>query len=118
MKLRIKIGKSELEIESNDIKELFAQGGAFTQATKCKLCGSIDLGLEYRKVIAKEGENAGKTFEYYNVKCMDCNGTAQLGEFRGGGMFLKRWEKPQYEQKQEPQQNETMKSWESQRTPF
>lgn len=96
MKLTVKVGNAELEFEGRDYKDVIKDAGAFTQAQKCKLCKSGNIALNYKNVQAKEGENAGKNFEYYEVVCLDCGAKATLGLYQNGGYFLKQWEKQTY----------------------
>ena len=96
MKIKIDIGNSQLEFEVRDIKDIFRETGAFTQIGFCGICKSKNLGLEYRKVKSKNKETEGQEFEYYAVICNDCNSKAHLGEYKGGGFYLKRWEKFDY----------------------
>ena len=93
MKIKIYIGKSQIEFEGRDYKEVSKEASAFSQSTKCHLCKSQNVALDYRYAVAKEGANKGQGFDYYSVKCLDCFGRMQLGQYKTGGWFAKKWEK-------------------------
>ncbi len=81
IKLKTKIGSSDLELEFQDQKELFKRGAVFTCfPSKCSLCGSEDLGLLYRNP---------KEYEYYGVTCKKCEASVNFGMYKKGGFFIK-----------------------------
>lgn len=92
MKIKINIGKSQLEFEGRDYKEVIKEAAAFSQSTKCGLCDSQNVSLDYRYAVAKEGEKKGQGFDYYKIKCLDCGAYTQLGQYKTGGWFAKKWE--------------------------
>lgn len=103
MKIKINIGKSQLEFEGRDFREVSKEAAAFCQSTKCFLCKSQNVAIDYRYVVAKEGKNVGQGFDYYSVKCLDCGGRMQLGQYKTGGWFTKKWEKFEQRQQAQPQ---------------
>ena len=117
MKIKINIGNSQLEFDGRDFKEVAKDASAFSQAKKCMLCNSANISLDYRSVKAKQGQHAGQNFDYYSVKCLDCQGRAQFGQYQTGGWFLKKWEKfePQQNKQSSPQQqsNDALDNFES-----
>ena len=107
MKIKINIGKSQLEIEGSTMPELFKKAAAFTQASNCGLCKSEKIAMNYKKVTAKEGKNAGKTFEFYQMMCMDCKAVMTFGQYNGenGSFFCKDWELYQHGEKSSHEKN-------------
>ena len=98
MKIKLKFGLSVIEIEADSLKDLFKQSSFFSNISKCKMCDSEDLALNYRKVTAKQGDNIGKSFEYYSIKCKSCESEAKLGQNQDGeGLFIKEWIGPEKE---------------------
>lgn len=94
MEINVKIGNTELKFDGKNFEDVIKDAGALSQATQCGLCKSKNLGLDYRCAKGKDGtENAGKSFDYYSIKCLDCTAKAELGEYQTGGFFLKKWEK-------------------------
>jgi hypothetical protein len=102
MKIKINIGKSQLEFEGRDFKEAVKEAAAFSQATNCGMCKSTNVTLDYRYTVAKQGDNAGKGYDYYSVKCLDCGARSHLGEYKTGGFFAKQWEQYVPNQAQNP----------------
>lgn len=96
MNIKIKLGNAQLEFEGRDFKEAVKEASAFSQSTTCLLCKSKNVALDYRYAVAKQGDNVGKGYDYYKVKCLDCNAERQLGQYKEGGFFAKRWEMPEY----------------------
>lgn len=92
MEINVKIGQTELKFDGRSFKDVIKDAGAISQATSCGKCKSKNVALDYRNVKAKEGENAGESFEYYAVRCLDCSAKAELGEYKSGGFYLKQWE--------------------------
>lgn len=93
MEIKINIGKTQLTFDGRDFKEVIKDAGALSQATVCGKCKSTNVALDYRCAKGKEGtENAGKAFDYYAIKCLDCGAKAELGEYQTKGFFLKQWE--------------------------
>jgi len=95
MEIKVKIGAAELTFEGRDFKEAIKEAAVFTQRGKCGACDSARVGLDHRNVKGKEGtEQAGKTFDYYDVTCLDCTAKASISEYRNGGFFFKNeWKK-------------------------
>jgi hypothetical protein len=104
MKIKINIGKAQLEFEGRDYKEVSKEASAFAQATKCGCCQSTNVAIDFHSAVAKKGQNVGQSFDYYAVKCMDCWAKAQLGQFKTGGWFVKKWEKFESNRTQNTQQ--------------
>lgn len=82
-----------IKVESESILECIQKISVFAEVNRCTCCGSGDLYIGYRKVTAKEGKNAGKTFEYYDFTCRSCGAKANLGMFQAGGVFLKEFKR-------------------------
>jgi hypothetical protein len=114
MKIKINIGQAQLEFEGRDYKEVAKEASAFSQLTTCGLCKSHNVSIDYHSAVAKDGDKAGQSFDYYSVKCLDCTARNQLGQYKAGGWFPKKWEiyqqpqqqqrPPQQQQYQQPQQ--------------
>lgn len=91
-----------IKVESESILECIQKISVFAEVKSCTCCGSGDLYIGYRKVTAKEGRNAGKTFEYYDFTCRACGAKANLGMFQAGGVFLKEFKRQEGHQAPEP----------------
>lgn len=90
-----RIGKNQLQIETEGLKPLFMASGFFASIpAKCGHCGSDDLTLNGKK-------NSG--FDFYGVLCRACNHELKFGQRKeDGGLFLKLDEgwQPPYEKGQ------------------
>jgi hypothetical protein len=81
------IGKSLIRFEVDEPKAkdaLFMTGVLASTPDKCTLCNSEDVSLEGNK-------NSGYTF--IKVTCKKCFAQAQLGDYKDGGHFWKKFEK-------------------------
>ncbi len=92
MELTVKkqIGKSVLEvsIEEKSDKDAIAKALIFTQPDVCGLCKSPNVIWESNKATTKDGG----TYTYIKRRCLSCNATSTLGEYKAGGYFWKKWE--------------------------
>jgi transposase-like protein len=74
--------------DAKSIKDDILQVSWLTNAPiVCGLCQSGNITLEGH--VAKD--NKGEEFTYCSYKCQKCNGSATLGEYKKGGMFIKQW---------------------------
>lgn len=82
-----KIGKATLQFSVEGEKEVdtLAKASFYTTAPdKCGLCKSENITLD---------SNKAKGFTFVKIKCLDCNGRANMGQFKdGSGCFWKDWE--------------------------
>jgi len=66
-----------ISLNGTDRKESF-RAGAFwheymTHAGKCGCCGSESTLPTLRSIVAKQGPNAGKRYDYYEARCLNPN---------------------------------------------
>jgi len=74
--LKIKIGKAMLEYQANDMEDIHKFHSYMGMLPEvCDSCQSQNIFLNHRQVIGKEGDKAGKVFNYYGVRCKDCGAT-------------------------------------------
>ncbi|NHZ85786.1 MAG: hypothetical protein GWP19_07885 [Planctomycetia bacterium] len=99
MKVKIKIGNSQLEFEGTEATEVLKDAAAFTQVKSCGICKNDNIALNYRDVTAKQGKNIGKHYDFYEAICLDCRAKMKLGQYLQGGFYAGFWEK------YEPQNN-------------
>ena len=85
MKISHNIGRTTVELESDTIKDAFAQLSTFQEVfgeDKCGKCGSENLRFVVR-------ENDGNA--YYEVRCQECGAKLSFGANKvGGGLFPRR----------------------------
>lgn len=80
--------KMTVEIEG-DIKTIFLEFGKFQEIfdQKCGKCGSDNIHFLVRNAT----DAKGKTYKYYEARCMDCGATLAFGQLEdGSGLFPKR----------------------------
>ena len=80
------IGASTLTFEVEGEKEIDALNKAAAFATmpdQCGMCKSKDVMLD---------SNRAEGFVFIKVKCLSCNARSQMGQFKEGGVFFKKWE--------------------------
>lgn len=91
MKARYTTGKITVEDESNDIKHLVrfiaTAQEIFDADRQCGRCGQPNLRLRVRDV------EAGS---YYEMICLDCRSFLSFGQYKAGGLFVKRGEAPDH----------------------
>jgi hypothetical protein len=78
--------------EEKEIDALFQASTYASMPEKCGLCGSEKVHL---------AGNKAEGYVFVKMLCEECNGRAQLGQFKEGGVFWKSWEK--YEPKPKEQ---------------
>ncbi len=89
MKITIQkqIGRSVVKFETEEAKgrdALFTAGFLSSTPDTCGLCGSKEVNLE---------GNKAKGYTFVKVICTKCYGRAEMGEYKDGGYFWKKWEK-------------------------
>ena len=89
-KLVKKIGAEEFEF-TVDAKDTFDALSEIAQVSSmpdyCPLCKGNFVQLEMNK---SKGETGEFTFVY--VRCKTCNAKAQIGQYKSGGIFWKKFE--------------------------
>lgn len=81
-----KIGNATLQIqveEPKDIDALFSAAFYASAPDKCTLCNSENVQLE---------GNQADAFKFIKVRCLSCNAAAQVGQYKNGGNFWKKFE--------------------------
>ena len=85
MKISHNIGRTTVELESDTVKDAFAQLATFQEVfgeDKCGKCGSDNLRFVVR-------ENDGNS--YYEIRCQECGAKLSFGANKvGGGLFPRR----------------------------
>ena len=85
MKISHNIGRTTVELESDTVKDAFAQLSTFQEVfgeDKCGKCGSDNLRFVVR-------ENDGNS--YYEIRCQECGAKLSFGANKvGGGLFPRR----------------------------
>jgi len=89
MKIQIKkqIGKALISFEVDEPKEkdaLFSAGVLASTPDECSLCKSKDVSLS---------GNRAKGYTFVKVVCGKCGAKADLGEYKDGGFYWKKFEK-------------------------
>lgn len=87
IEVRKKIGDSVFSFEvdeKDEIESLFKAGVLASAPTKCGICKSENISLS---------GNKAQGYTFVKVLCRDCNARSQLGQYKDGGFFWKRWEK-------------------------
>jgi hydrogenase maturation factor HypF (carbamoyltransferase family) len=89
MKIRITklVGKSKLEfeIEQEDAKDAMFEAGVLASTPDiCSECGSNEVELQGSKA---------KGYTFVKVVCKKCGSRADLGEYKEGGTFWKKFVK-------------------------
>lgn len=84
IKANFKLGGLSIQLEAADLKGLFRETELLSQCPQaCGACGSKNINPAYSKS-AKEG------FEFYSLKCADCNSEFKFGQRKSdGGLFPK-----------------------------
>ncbi len=84
LKLTKKIGDVVVQIDLDDggnlPKALIGADWLLNAPSHCDACGSADLHFQGRRVVAKDGKNKGKTFDYGEIRCGKCYAKATLGK--------------------------------------
>ena len=89
IEIKRKIGDSVFTFkveEENTIDALFNAGSLASAPTKCELCGKENVGLT---------GNKAKGYTFVKIVCKDCGAVSQLGQYKEGGIFWKKFEKYQ-----------------------
>ena len=85
MKISHNIRRTTVELESDTVKDAFAQLSTFQEVfgeDKCGKCGSDNLRFVVR-------ENDGNS--YYEIRCQECGAKLSFGANKvGGGLFPRR----------------------------
>ena len=95
-----------ITLDGTNPKKAF-EAGAFwheymTHASKCGCCGCEETMPVHRSVVAKQGPNTGKRYDYYEARCLNakCGAVFAFGQKQDEGktLFPKRdkgWQKLQ-----------------------
>ncbi len=73
--------------EEQELEALSKAGFLASMPTKCTECGDNDVHLASNKSSSEKG-----TFTFVYMQCNKCGAKAQLGQYKTGGMFWKKWE--------------------------
>lgn len=88
-----RFGALVIKINAQGDQDLFHQIGIFSEAPGCcAKCGGTDIMPTHRSTVAKQGQNAGKRFDYYQLKCRnpECGALFDLGQkLDNEGLFPK-----------------------------
>jgi hypothetical protein len=83
-----------ITIDGSNPKKAF-EAGAFwqeymTHASKCGCCGSTETIPAHRSVVAKQGPNTGKRYDYYEARCLNpsCGAVFSFGQKQDEGKTL------------------------------
>lgn len=77
IKATIAIGKMRLELEAQNMKDVFKWSGVYSNLPKkCDACQSDNLYLSHK---------SPKGNDYYSLKCADCSAEANFGQTKDGG---------------------------------
>jgi hypothetical protein len=94
LKITKKIGNTtitaDVETGSDMSKALVGADWLLNSPEKCSVCGGTHLRFSARGSVAKNGDNAGKTFYYTRLICQnpDCRATATVGKFNDGSGYF------------------------------
>lgn len=73
LKLNLKIGKYPIQLEAEDLRELFRETELLSQLPKtCGRCASDDIGPGYSK--SQKGD------EFFFLRCNSCAGEFKIGQ--------------------------------------
>lgn len=90
IKAQLKLGTVSLQVEAEDIKDVFRQTELISQCPRTCSCGSAQIAPAYSK--SQEG------FEFFYLKCSDCGNEFKFGQRRSDqALFPKAddgWVKP------------------------
>lgn len=92
MKIKIRKVLTNLDVyefdidEEQDLEALAKAGFLASMPTKCTECGENDVHLASNKSSSEKG-----TFTFVYMQCK-CGAKAQLGQYKTGGMFWKKFE--------------------------
>ena len=93
IKLKTKIGKTELTYEGSDLKSIMKFSALIAGLPRvCDACGKDDIYLSHK---APQGN------DYYLVKCKDCGAELTFHQKKEGGFYTKWDEKMQVYKKSE-----------------
>src|SRR5687767_5751256 len=96
MKIRVirPVGACRLDIEIDERadKEGLAKALFFTEPDLCGLCGDSKIRWTQHKAKAEKDH---QTYTYIVRVCVACGAESQAGDYQTGGMFWKRWARPQ-----------------------
>lgn len=86
IKINKTIGNTAIQFEIEKVKEIeaLALAGFLASAPNKCSCGSENVCLE---------SNKAKGYTFIKVICRECDARAQLGQYKDGGFFWKKWEK-------------------------
>lgn len=91
IRIQTKVGRHMVTVEGASTVEAIEAVSEFSEMpSKCgnQQCGGTDLALKHRKA---------KEFDFYSLKCHSCGQELRFGQTKvGDKLFPKRWEKPQY----------------------
>ena len=108
--LKLKIGKSVLEIQANDLKEICKKSAVLGMLPdKCDNCSGENLYLFHK---------APKENDYYGIACKDCGAELLLHQKKAGGFYMVAGEKMSVYQKAEQEGNSAYPEPESEEIPF
>ena len=83
--LRVKIGKSVLEYQAEDMKKVHAFSSVYAALPdKCDVCGSEDVFLSWKNP---------KENDYYTINCKKCGAELALHQRKTGGFYIVAGEK-------------------------
>jgi transcription elongation factor Elf1 len=81
IKIKFKIGKSMIEFENNDLKNIFKFSGLMGELPEaCTLCNSPDVFLSHK---------SPKGNDYYMLKCKKCGAELNFHQRKEGGFYIK-----------------------------
>jgi hypothetical protein len=79
IKMNMKIGSTPIQIEAENLKELFQQTELLTQLPTACRCGHTDIRPAFASV---------KGNDFYSLKCAKCESEFKLGQRKeDGGLF-------------------------------
>lgn len=73
--------------KEKELDALADAGFLASMPSKCDCCQSIDVNLASNKATSEKG-----TFTFVYVRCNKCGAKAQLGQYKTGGFFWKKFE--------------------------
>lgn len=79
--------RMQVEIEERQDKDALLKATFFLTPDACGLCGGLNVVWEGRRAKAENG-----TFTYISRRCADCTAQSNMGEYKDGGYFWKKWE--------------------------
>lgn len=91
-KVNKKLGDTmyQFEVDGKDVIDVLSDMAQLSSMPDyCPLCKSSFCNLEMNK--AKDDKGGEYTFVY--VRCKKCNAKAQMGQYKSGGIYWKKFEK-------------------------